>query len=200
MKSATACIFIDQKWVKRVALCASLCDKLNIKPMISNSMYNLGCIFLPPLKKNINDYTLQSFQSSHFPLWLQRASVRLEWHRSSAAWKFVQLIQQHADLRLSLPSRCAPPFTSLYLRWEEMNHGEKGAILLSTSHPMLLHKDVLTLRHNTAVNEVLGSFTASTRASNFPNVTPYLCSREEKWLLVKIHWFRVSNFVWIMDL
>lgn len=69
---------------------------------------------------------------------------------------------------------------------------------------------VHTLTRSTVVNEVLGPFKVSTRDSNnvewllhsniyswkmsvWGNVLPYLCSREENWLLVKIYWFRVSN-------
>lgn len=100
--------------------------------IISNSISEDG--FFLPLK--VNNYTLLSFQSSHFPLLLQRASACLEQHRSNAVWKHVHLIQQHADLWLNLPSHC------LYLHWGGTNHTGKGTIPLLTfnPHPIPLHK------------------------------------------------------------
>lgn len=96
--------------------------------------------FFWPLK--INNYTLPSFQSSYFPFLLQRVSACLERHWSGAVWKLVQLIQQHADLWLNLPSRSSLQFICLHLHRGGMNHMEKGAIPLLTlnSHPSLLLK------------------------------------------------------------
>lgn len=58
---------------------------------------------------------------------------------------------------LNLPSHCALQFICLYQHRGEMNHREKGAIPLSTSHPILLHKDAhCTWQRNTAfVNHYL---------------------------------------------
>lgn len=58
---------------------------------------------------------------------------------------------------LNLPSHCALQFICLYQHRGEMNHREKGAIPLSTSHPILLHKDAhCTWQRNTSfVNHYL---------------------------------------------
>ena len=115
----------------------------------NGTLYIWGWILFHFKKNKIksNDYTLQSFQSSLFFFSFSGCAeppLRLEQHWSSAAWKLVQLIQQHADLWLNLPSRCALQFVCLYLRWGERNHREKGAISISASRQTLLHKDAHT--------------------------------------------------------
>lgn len=131
--------------------CQEYSERLEL--MISKSISEDG--FFLPLR--INNYTLQSFQSSHFPFLLQRACACLERHWSSALWKLVQLILQQADLGLNLPSRCSLQFICLYLHWGGMNHTEKGAIPLLTfnSHPVVLHKmhTYSYSRHSTVVKK-----------------------------------------------
>ncbi len=124
--------------------------------MISNGMYIWGWISFPI---KINGYTLLSFQSSHFPFRLQRASARPERRGISAVWKLVQLIQQHADLWLNRPSCCARQCMCLHLCWGEASHRGKDALPLSTSHPMLLHEDANTLTFSTVLKEELRAFT-----------------------------------------
>lgn len=105
------------------------------------------------LFKKINDYTLESFQSSYFPFLLQPASACLERHRNSAVWKLVQLIQQHADLWLNLhfPLRPAIYLPLSTLRGDE-SHG-KG--WYPTFHPPnAATQGCYTLSYSTAVTEI----------------------------------------------
>lgn len=88
---------------------------------------------------------------------LCQPSACLKQQRSNTIWK-LQLIQQHADP--SVAQSALPLCASIYLplsapRGDESQ--EKGAIPLSTSHPILLHKDAhCTWQRNTAfVNHYL---------------------------------------------